>query len=299
MKGMLAGLMISTATMLSAAENISDYLTSISVTIRAESTYQRAEGSGTLFKRKVGDVDVIFCHTAAHVIASLRSVRDEIVDGKPVKVVEFGNPSLVRKLRNPDTGRTVGETVVSAVVIRYSDADTGHDLALLRVLAKDFKAENSVKFYPKAGKLVPLGTHLWGCASLLGSDGANSITDGVLSQHGRILFRSTDFTQVSVVSFPGSSGSGNFTDGPKGEYVGMLVRGTRTQGFNFLVPVQRMWGYYEKSKMLWAMDPTVKVTQKQIDETPIEDTVGTPGSGKGDEKKYPFHIRRTNLKTEK
>tara|TARA_Y100000593_G_scaffold41827_1_gene80182 strand:+ start:565 stop:1461 length:897 start_codon:yes stop_codon:yes gene_type:complete len=276
-----------------AADNIGDYLTSISVTVRAEGGYNRAEGSGTLFKRMVDGREVVFCHTAAHVIAHTRSVRDEIVDGKPVKVVEFGSPFLVRKLRNPDTGRIVGETVVAAKVVRYSDAETGHDLALLRVLAKDFKAPNSVKFLSRDAKLVPLGTHLWGCGSLLGSDGANSITDGVLSQHGRILFRSTDFTQVSTVAFPGSSGGGNFNDA--GQYVGMLVRGTRTQGFNFLVPIKRMWGYYEKSGMAWCMDPSVKVTEKDISKTPIEDTVGTPGSGRGDEKKYPFLIRRIPL----
>lgn len=293
MKRILALFLLSAAAV-QAAENISDYLTSISVTIRAEAGYSRSEGSGTLFKRKVGDEDVVLCHTAAHVIAHMRSVREEIVDGKPVKVVEFGNPSLVRKLRNPDTGRIVGETVVSAQVIRYSDADTGHDLALLKVLAKDFKAPNSVKFFPKDGKLVPLGTHLWGCGSLLGSDGANSITDGVLSQHGRILFRSTDFTQVSTVAFPGSSGSGNFSD--KGVYVGMLVRGTQTQGFNFLVPIKRMWICYEK--MPWAMDAAVKVTEADFKATPIEDTVRTAGSGKGDEKAFPFLIRRTNLKVE-
>ncbi len=158
----------------------------------------------------------------------------------------------------------------------------------MQVLAKDFKAPNSVKFLPKGEKLVPLGTHLWGCGSLLGSDGANSITDGVLSQHGRILFRSTDFTQVSVDAFPGSSGCGNFND--KGQYIGMLVRGTRTQGFNFLVPIKRMWGYYGKD-MAWCMDPALPVTQKEVDDLPIEDTVGVKGGGKADSKAFPFHIR--------
>ena len=288
---------ILTAGAINAAENISKYLVSISVTIRAEAGYSKSEGSGVLFKRKVGDKEVVFCHTAAHVISHLRSVRDEIVDGKPAKVVEFANPSLVRKLRNPDTGRVVGETVVSTQVIHYSDAETGHDLALLRVLAKDFKAEDSVRFCKPDAPLVPLGTHLWGCGSLLGSDGANSITDGVLSQHGRILFRNTDFTQVSTVAFPGSSGSGNFND--DGLMVGILVRGTRTQGFNFLVPIKRMHGHYKKMKMEWCMDAGIKVTQKDIDAAPIEDTAGTVGGGKPDNKAFPFLIRRTVTPHEK
>ena len=112
MKEILATILLATSMLASAAENISNYLTSISVTIRAEAGYSKSEGSGVLFKRKVGDTEVVFCHTAAHVIEHLRGVRDEIgADGKPTKIVEFGNPSLVRKLRNPDTGRVVGEEV--------------------------------------------------------------------------------------------------------------------------------------------------------------------------------------------
>jgi len=284
--GLIALLTVGT---LMAAENISAYLTAISITVRAEADFRKSEGSGTLFKRKVGKRDVVFCHTAAHVIAHMRSVREEIVDGKPRKVVEFGEPLLVRKLRNPDTGRIVGETAVSSKVIRYSDSETGHDLALLQVLAKNFKAPQSVRFYDANATLVPLGTHLWGCSSLLGTDGANSLTDGILSQHGRVLFRSTDFTQVTTVAFPGSSGSGNFND--KGEYVGMLVRGTQTQGFNFLVPIKRMASYYRKSGMTWCLDASIPLTQEAIDKLPIEDTVGVKGIGKPDTKMFPHHIR--------
>ena len=112
MRTTLGLIVLLTTGTLMAAENISAYLTSISITVRAEADYRKSEGSGTLFKRKVGKRDVVFCHTAAHVIAHMRSVREEIVDGKPRKVVEFGEPLLVRKLRNPDTGRIVGETAV-------------------------------------------------------------------------------------------------------------------------------------------------------------------------------------------
>ncbi len=278
-----------------AEKSIPKYLTDISVTVRAKGEYSRSEGSGTLFKRKFGDKDVLLTWTAAHVIRHLRSTREEISGGKPFKIVEFGNPSLVRKLRNPKNGRIVGEMVVDAKVLKYSDAETGHDLALLQVLAEDFEAEETTKFHPKDGDLIPVGEHLWHAGSLLGSDGAGSITDGRLSAHGRLLNGKITLTQATVVAFPGSSGGGCFTD--DGLYCGMLVRGTSTQGFNLLVPIKRMWSFATSAKMEWAMDPTVKVTQKEVDAMPIED-LGIKGIGKIDTKSYPYLIREVKFKKE-
>ena len=285
--GLLGGLSLQAA-----ERTVPEYLTDISVTVRAASSYQRSEGSGTIFRRKVDGNETVYCWSAAHVVRHLRTERTETVDGKPYKIVEFGNPSLVRKLRNPDTGRIVGEVVVDAKILKYSDATTGHDLVLMQVLAKDFKS-SSVKFSPKGGKLLRVGTHLYHAGSLLGDDGSGSSTAGILSAHGRLRYGKITLTQSTLVAFPGSSGGGCYTDA--GLYCGMLVRGTPTQGFNLHVPIKRLWRFAEEAKVEWAMDPSIKVTEKQIKEMPIED-VGAHGGGKGkDDKMYPFLIRTVKL----
>jgi len=279
------------ATTAMASEAIAPYLTSISVTVRAQSGFQRSEGSGTLFKRKVGTNSAVFCWTAGHVIEHLRTVREVIVGGKPIKRVEFSNPSLVRKLRNPKTGRIVGEVMVTARVLKFSGGDND-DLALLQVLSDDLEAKNTAKFYPADKGLVPLGAPLTHCGSLLGSDGANSITSGILSQHGRLIGK-IDFCQSTVVAFPGSSGGGVFTS-KDGLYMGMLVRGTSVQGFNLLVPVQRMWSWCKKNDIEWAMNASIKITEKDL-EMPVEDT-GRKGGGGVDKKLYPYLIQTTKIK---
>jgi len=292
MKKILLTLGLLGGAFLQAAESVPQYLTRISVTVRATSGYQKSEGSGTLFKRTVDEEEKTYCWSAAHVVAHLRSERTETVKGKPYRIVEFANPSLVRKLRNPKTGRIVGEVVVDAKILKYSDATTGHDLVLMQVLADDFKAE-SVKFYPKSNKLIPVGTRLWHAGSLLGSDGAGSITDGILSAHGRLLNGKITLTQSTLVAFPGSSGGGCYLGDL---YVGMLVRGTPTQGFNLHVPIKRMWEFAEKAKVEAFMDPKIKITQKEVDDMPIEDVGVHPEGDKSDEKKYPFHVRVISLK---
>ena len=278
------------ATTAMASEAIAPYLASISVTVRAQAGYRKAEGSGTLFKRKVGTNDVYFCFTAGHVIEHLRSVRDVIVDGKPVKKVSFADPSLVRKLRNPKTGRIVGEVVVSARVIKFSKGDD-EDLAILRVMADKLGANKGLKFRSATAGLVPLGTTLTHCGSLLGSDGANSITTGILSQHGRLIGK-VDFCQSTGVAFPGSSGGGVCTS-KDGLYMGMLVRGTSVQGFNLLVPVQRMYAWCKRNKIEWAMDASRKVTEAEIAKVAVEDS-GFKGGATIDKKLYPYLIRTTN-----
>lgn len=286
----MGGLLL--ALTLSAAEkHIPEFLTRVSVTVRATGSYGTSEGSGTLFKRKVDGKDKVYCISAAHVVEHLRTTRDEISpDGKPRKIVEFGNPKLVRKLRNPKTGRIVGEVIVDSKILKYSDADTGHDIVLMELLADDIETE-TVEVYPKDAPLIRVGTRLMHCGSLRGSDGAGSITDGILSAHGRLLHGKISLTQSTVVAFSGSSGGGIFL--PKtGQMLGVLVRGTPTQGFNLHIPHRRLWVFVESSKCEWLFLPEMKITQKEIDAMPIED-VSVEGSGGPDKKLYPYLIHRT------
>ena len=76
----------------------------------------------------------------------------------------------------------------------------------------------------------------------------------------------------------------------------MIVRGAG-EGFNLTVPARRLVGdFCKKQKILWAVDPKVKVTMADIDKMSVED-VGIPGSSKGtgDEKLFPVLPRVTDL----
>lgn len=265
---------------------VPEYLNNISVTVRAEQGYSRSEGSGALFVRDVDGKKVTFCWTAGHVISHLRTVEERIEKGKPSKVIAFEDPKLVRELRNKD-GRRTGETVVDAKVIRYSPANK-HDLALLMIISEDFKAEGSIEFYPKSSPLLRIGTHLNHCGSFLGSDGSNSYSDGTLSAHGRILFK-VPFCQTTAPAYPGSSGGIMAND--KGQYIGMLVRGAGSD-YNLCVPVARMWKWAGDNGVEWAMDPSKKITMKEIKALPIEGPAEAGGEGDGVLKAYPFLIRR-------
>ena len=188
---------------------VAEHLQTISVTIRAENGWSAGEGSGVIFTRKNANGDLVnFVWTAAHVVDNLRTERRVIVKGSPRTLVEFKDAKIIKVIRQ--NGRSVGRLELDAEVIKWSDADDGHDLALLRVRKLNFITD-SAKFYLD-DKTPPLGTDLWHVGSLLGQLGANSMTDGIYSQHGRIIpeLNKLIFDQTTVAAFPGSSGGGVF-----------------------------------------------------------------------------------------
>lgn len=247
-------------------KDVPAYMQDISVTIRAGFS----EGSGVAISRG----DQTFVWTAGHVVDGLRKTR-KVTDpktGTPRTIIEFGDAKIVKTL--VEGGRTVGRLEMDAEVIRYSDADHGHDLAILRVRKKGFIKVSAV-FYDES-KPPKLGTQLFHVGSLLGQVGSNSMTSGIVSQHGRLIGK-VIFDQTTVTAFPGSSGGGVYlTDG---QYVGMLVRGAG-EGFNLIVPVRRMRTWAKKAGVLWALDPRVKVpTDEEMKKIPVED-LGVSFGGK-------------------
>jgi len=133
--------------------------------------------------------------------------------------------------------------------------------------------------------------------------GANSMTDGIYSQHGRILksLNKHIFDQTTCTAFPGSSGGGVFLKHGAGgdtrpRYVGMLVRGAG-EGFNLIVPIRRMVEYCEKNKIMWALDANVKMPpEDELKKMPIENTPKEKEEAKDVEKEavkkmFPFMIR--------
>jgi hypothetical protein len=277
-----------------------DHLQNVSVTIRSEGEWSTGEGSGVIFTRKDSKGNQVnFVWTAAHVIDNLRSTRKTVVNGSSKTVVEFKDPMVVKEIRQ--NGRTVGRLQMDAEVLKYSDAKDGHDLALLRVRKLNFVTD-TVTFY--LDKEIPkLGTDLLHVGSLLGQMGANSMTDGIYSQHGRILksINKRVFDQTTVTAFPGSSGGGVYLKSDA-KYIGMLVRGAG-EGFNLIVPVRRMQDYCEKHKMMWALDPKVKMpTEEDLMKMPVEhepkakesdDSTEDVSDAEDAEKMFPFRLRVT------
>ena len=247
-------------------KDVPAYMQAISVTIKAGFS----EGSGVAIDRN----GTTFVWTAGHVVDGLRSMR-KVTDpktGTPRTIVEFEDAKIVKTL--VEDGRTVGYLHLDAEVIRYSDADHGHDLAILKVRKKG-AIKTSAIFYDEA-KPPKLGTQLFHVGSLLGVVGSNSLTTGIVSAHGRLIGK-TVYDQTTVTAFPGSSGGGVYlTDG---RYVGMLVRGAG-EGFNLIVPVRRMRRWAKKAKVEWALDPRVKLpTEEERKKIPIED-IGANFGGK-------------------
>ena len=276
-----------------AAPKVAEHLQDISVTIKAEDRFSRSEGSGVLIIRKIDGEDVTFVWTAAHVIDNLRSVREAIdAKGSSRKVVEFKDAKVVKEL--VERGRRVGEIKMDARVIKYSDYDDGHDLALLMVRAKDYGKAGAEFLMEKPDDVVPIGTELYHVGSLLGQMGSNSMTSGIIAQVGRTHGK-VEFDQTTVTAFPGSSGGGVYLK--SGQYVGMLVRGAG-EGFNLIVPIRRMYKWASENDIMWSLDPKVKSpTMKEILSMPIESEALNESSSGDDGKsvEFPFLIRETTI----
>lgn len=239
-----------------AEEPLTVRLESASVMISAGSS----SGSGVIFNRD-GET---FAWTAAHVVDGLRSERKITEDGIGKTIVEFKDPYVVQVLKQD--GREIGELKLAAKVLKYSDADHGEDLSLLHVRKKGH-FHDGVEFYLDE-EIPAIGSDLYHVGSLLGQIGANSLTTGIISQHGRLIGDKV-FDQTTATSFPGSSGGGVFLRAD-GRYVGMLVRGAG-EGFNLVVPVRRMHAYCKSEGIEWAMDAKEKMPAlDEIFKLPIE-----------------------------
>jgi len=282
----------------SKAVSVADHLQNVSVTIRSEGPWSAGEGSGVIFTRKDSNGNLVnFVWTAAHVVDNLRSERKVLVNGVPKVLVEFKDALIIKEIRQ--NGRTVGRLQMDAEVLKYSESEDGHDLALLRIRKFNFVTDSVVFYLDK--KIPTLGTDLLHVGSLLGQLGANSMTDGIYSQHGRIIKQLNKhvFDQTTCVAFPGSSGGGVFLkhDG-KARYVGMLVRGAG-EGFNLIVPIRRMINYCGKHDIMWALDSNIAMPpEDKLEEMPIESSPKAEeevkSAGREAAKKmFPFMLRVT------
>jgi hypothetical protein len=261
---LVVALMLPLAAVANDKQKVSEHLQDISVTIVAKGHGMGGEGSGEIITRKFPNGDSVnFVWTAAHVVRHLRHTRD-IIDSKTgtrKTVVEFDDAMIVKSL--VEDGRAVGKTEFYAEIVRFSDEE---DLALLRVRKKNF-IDCSVKFYLEKD-IPPIGERLLHVGSLLGQMGSNSMTTGIVSQHGRLIDKKV-YDQTTVAAFPGSSGGGVYLE--NGLMMGMLVRGAG-ETFNLIVPVRRMHEWAKSAKIEWALDDTLPmISEEELKKIPIED----------------------------
>lgn len=252
------------------ADKAIDKLQAVSVTVKAGTS----QGSGTLFTRTRGEETITFVWTAGHVVEHLRSTREIVLNGAKKTVTEFQDAAIVQEFR--EDGRRIGEIKMDAKVIRYSDAEHGEDLALLQVRKKNF-TKDTTEFYLD-GDIPEVGTSVYHVGSLLGQFGANSLTDGLVSQIGRVIKLDGNdvvFDQTTATAFPGSSGGGIFLKN-NSRYIGMLVRGSSGGGsFNFYVPVRRMKTWAEKNHVLWALDASITLPSDSVLQSAAADDATT------------------------
>lgn len=254
-------------------EDIVKHLQDVSVTIKAG----RSQGSGTIVTR--GNTSYIW--TAGHVVAGLRDTRTAVDSktGAMKNIVEFEDAKVVKEIY--EDNRSVGQVEMAAEIIRYSNSDDGEDLCLLRLRKKDF-FKCSAKFYLDDKNTPPVGTKLYNLGSLLGQFGSGSLTNGLLSQTGRVLDGKI-FDQTSCTALPGSSGSGVFKESD-GIYVGMLLRGAG-ENFNFICPTRRMHKYAKSVGVEFAMDESIITpSEEELKKFPIEGLSTSKSSDNSKEK---------------
>jgi len=220
--------------------SLGELLQTVAVTIRAG----KAHGSGVVFLKEDSEGNInTFILTAAHVVDGLRKQGPVLApDGTTRQGVTFTDASIIRIL--VENGRKIGQIEIYGKIIRYSPIKGGEDLALLWVRSPNV-FNLSAKLYDG---IPPLGTELYHVGSMRGMIGANSLTDGILSQQGRIL-DDTVFDQTTVTAEPGSSG-GLVASKQNGQIVGLLTQGIG-QTFNFIVPARRIRTWSERVEVDW------------------------------------------------
>lgn len=252
-----------------AQNNISDTLQNISVTVKAGNS----SGSGVIVTRDLKENEnsdkkpVNFIITAGHVVDSLKKTN-KIVDsssGQERILVEFDYPKIMQIM--VEDGKRVGEVNLDCKVLRFSDSEIGEDLAVLMVLKRGF-TDASATFYLD-NEDIKLGTKVLHVGSFLGDFGSNSMSNGILSQVGRMI-NNKEYSQFSCAGFPGSSGGGIFLE--DGRYIGTLVRGAG-ESFVLAVPNQRMRSWMNKVGMDWLLDANIEPpTLEKVLEGVVDDS---------------------------
>ena len=224
-----------------------------------------SQGSGIVFTKQRENQEYTFILTAAHNLTVLRSETNVITpDGIPRKLIKFDSPDVVNVLII--NGNRLGEMRAKGTVIRYSAPGiAGDDLALLHIPIQNF-AKSSARLYSGIPKI---GSDLFHVGSMGGLPGAESLTVGILSQHGRKVGRNT-FDQTTAPILFGSSG-GLMSLQSNGQVVGVVAKMTHPV-YNFIIPARRIMKWSKRTRIDWLFDEEQEMPPlNEIYSFPIED----------------------------
>ena len=225
----------------------------------------KSQGSGIIFTKQREDKEYTFVLTAAHNLTAIRSETNVITpDGIPRKLVKFDNPDVVNVLIV--NGTRIGEMRAKGTIIRYSAPGiAGDDLALLHIPIQNF-TNSSARLYSGVPKI---GSDLFHVGSMGGLSGAESLTVGILSQHGRKIGRNI-FDQTTAPILFGSSG-GLMSLQSDGQVVGVVAR-MANPVYNFIIPSRRIINWSKRTKVNWLFDEKLEMPPlNEIYSFPIED----------------------------
>lgn len=199
-------------------ENKKDVITSLQSISIIVKTQDDKYGSGVI--KNVGDNSYII--TAAHLFDKSKIGEDASV----IKIVYY-------------KGEISGKIQYLAKIINISHKE---DLALLLVYGQKVFTD-SVQFYK--GPLIPLGTKLISVSSPYGERCYNTVTTGILSQHGRIRDGAV-YDQTTCPTYVGTSGGGIYNE--EGKLVGISVIFIQP-AYSLIIPVSTVKEWLRKEHL--------------------------------------------------
>lgn len=255
---------------------IAKRLSQVSVTVLAP----QGMGSGILLTRHTKDGKKLhLVLTAAHVVQHCRTFVPVLENDKPSSKATFSTVNVSIVVRRD--GRVVRQMAYPAEIVQYSNAETGRDLAILKLIDPEFP-DIDTEF---ALGLPDVGSDLYHVGSMFGL--SDSFTCGVVSQVGRIVM-GKNFDQVAMTIYPGSSGGGVFN--AEARCVGIAVL-LRAPGLGFIVPAREVHAWSIKAGCRWLTDPTVKIDTDKLAKWPVENDGSALPAPEPDEEKSPGCFR--------
>jgi len=193
--------------------------------------------SGVLFTRtNIDDVNVTFIWSVGHVANMVMKPNGS-----------FHELTIIQ-----------GDKYAKAIVLRASDFEIEHDIALLMVInSNDFHGD--AKFY-RAFNHVTVGHKIVHVGTPLNRIHECSVFNGIISYVNREyniqpVLASRFVDQVNMTCLPGSSGGGIFDD-ETGGILGLVSLGS-AETIGFITPTRYIYEWAKSHDCLWAFDREV------------------------------------------
>lgn len=237
-----------------APNDVPAYLESIAVKIKVND----GGGSGVAFTRKdwTGTNNITFIWTASHLFSRTDDAFSMIYFGQTGTNAPVVDQATIIQNIYDQNGEVCDSTNRLAKIIKFSDDDTGQDLALLQLDGPFFNTNSAI--FDLTDKPRRIGTKLISVASPYGF--TDTYSEGNVSMVGGAIMNSNVFDQTSCVIYPGSSGGGVFDS--NGIYVGMSTI-MKAANLNFMIPIRRIHNWAKQQHLEWALDPKIPMPSEK------------------------------------